>query len=74
MDNGEKADHLAMKYSINQLLALKWFKDCIKIMKVASSEHKTHLKIRPARKYLPLYDSLLQVFKTARIEVYRIDF
>lgn len=74
MDNGEKAEHLAMKYSINQSLALKWFKDCIKIMKAASSGHKKHLKIRPARKYLALYDSLLQVFKTARSEVYRIDF
>ena len=45
MDNGEKAEHLAMKYSINQSLSLKWFKDCIKIMKVASSGHNKHLKI-----------------------------
>ena len=35
MDNAEKAERLAMKYPINRLLALKWFKDRVKIMKVA---------------------------------------
>ena len=58
MDNGEKAEHLAIKYQINQSLTLKWFKDRIKIMKAAWSEHKKHLKIRPARQYLAPYDSL----------------
>ena len=45
MDNGEKAERLAVKYRINQSLALKWFKDRIKVMKAASSTHKKHLKI-----------------------------
>ena len=45
MDNGEKAERLAVKYRINQSLALKWFKDRIKVMKAASSTHKKYLKI-----------------------------
>ena len=65
---------MAIKYRINRLLALKWFKDRIKIIKAASSEHKKHLKIRPARKYLALYDFLLRVFKTARSKGYFVDF
>ena len=73
-DNGEKAERLAVKYRINRSLALKWFKHRIKIMKAASSEHKKHLKIRPARKYLALYDFLLRVFKTARSKGYFVDF
>ena len=45
MDNREKAERLAIKYQINRSLALKWFKDSIKIIKAAPSEHKKHLKI-----------------------------
>ena len=74
MDNGEKAEHLVIKYRINRSLALKWFKGCIKIMKVASSEHKKHLKIRPARKYLALCDYLLRVFKSTKSKGYRVNF
>ena len=74
MDNGEKAERLAIKYRINRSLALKWFKGCIKIMKATSSEHKKHLKIQPGRKYSTLCDYLLRVFKIARSKGYRLDF
>ena len=74
IDNGEKAKRLAIRYRINQSLALKWSKDRIKIMKAASSEHKKHLKIQHARKYLALSDSPLQVFKTPRSKAYRVNF
>ena len=73
MGNSEKAESLAIKYQINRALALKQFRDRIKIMKAASSEHKKHQKTRPARKCLALYDSLLRVFKTARSNGYRVD-
>ena len=43
-------------------------------MKIVLSEHKKHLKIRPVRKYLALYDSLLRVFKTTRSKGYHVDF
>ena len=74
MDNGEKAERLAIKYRINRSLALKWFKGCIKIMKAASPEHKKHLKIGSARNYLALCDYLLRVFKTARSKGYHVNF
>ena len=74
MDNGEKAERLTIKCRINRSLAVKQFKDRIKIMKIVLSEHKKHLKIRPVRQYLALYDSLLRVFKTTRSKGYHVDF
>ena len=43
-------------------------------MKAAAKEHKNHLKIRPARKYLDMYKELLAVFKSERSRGHQVDF
>ena len=42
---GVKAEDIAVQFNINRSLVLKWYKDRTVIMKAATSEHKTHLKI-----------------------------
>lgn len=43
-------------------------------MEHATSEHKQHLAIKPARKYNRLYAELFKAFKAARAKGYRADF
>lgn len=43
-------------------------------MEHATSEHKQHLAIKPARKYNRLYAELFKAFKAARAKGYRVDF
>ena len=43
-------------------------------MQTAVSEHKKSLEIRPARKYLDLYEVLLRKFKETRSKGFRINF
>ena len=69
-----KAEDIAVQFNINRSLVLKWYKNCAVIMKAATSEHKKHLKIRPVRKYLDLYEVLLLKFKEAQGKGFRVDF
>ena len=74
LDAGDSPSDVTEKYKISKSMVSNWLKNKINIMKAAANEHKIHLKIRPARKYLDEYKELLTVFKNARTWGHQVDF
>ena len=73
-DSGRNDDEIASQFGINRSLVIKWRNKKEDINCSAESVFKSHLKIRPARKYKQLYGELLRVFTDARKKGHRVDF
>ena len=73
-EGGKSHSELASKYNVNRSMIHKWIQNKNKIMTAAETEHKSHLKIRPAKKYKEMYKELRKLFLQARSKGHRVDF
>ena len=68
------ADEVALSFNVSRSNVIKWVKQKQKLIDVAKSEYKNHLKTRRATKYVNLYKVLEKKFKECRAKGYRISF